>query len=370
MNFSTNFTSLCSLSKSIAASPFSAILSAEIITGVISIIPNILLLVAVSRAKVYPANLRYLLANFSFCLVFQSVANTAKASTTLNLGLKDPCSLIVSLYSCKIQEAPQNVTVTIIFFALLAISLERLYCAIRYRNQDYSSSSPAVAIVFLIIMWIFSLVTSINNLSGTPKGLFIPICDSSLAVSGQSMAAPMAISLAIEILPLFIIILVRAYDQYNLKNTAINRVQHTLNFRFQLIQSAQMNAVIVPSLFLHAVCYLPTLILYFTVAYGVRLETDTKWRLFHACTIYRLIYTFAHPLLAFHRNPRLAQQLKKGALARMTAKVWNRTATTSKQQQIPAVAISPHRGTMYGNNLNFHFNVLENVWAAGPNKKR
>lgn len=361
MNYSTNQSSLCPVSTLIAQSPFSIILSFEIATGILAVIPNILLLMAVYRAKSYPANLRFLLINLSMCLVCQSCANTVKASIMLNVSLRDPCLLVISSFDCRVQDLVLNIVGANIFYALLAIGLERVYCAIRYRKHDYSSSSPVVANVLLFVMWGASVAGTAYSLPQTPKNIFMPICETALGMKAQDIAKPLIIAMAMEIVPLIMIFLVRAYDQYNLRNTAINRVQHTLNFRFQLIQSAQMNAVIVPSLVLHAICYAPTIILYLVVL-EMELEIDTRWRFFHACTIYRLIYAFAHPALAFNRNPRLRQQLKKGPWAKMTAKVWGGMAQEMKT--------TPTNGVRHVNNLSTHFNVLENAWAAGPNKNR
>lgn len=345
--------SSCPASEAIASTAaFSALLNLEAIIGLLSVGPNLLLTYVVFRAVIYPSNLRYLLAHLSLNIAWYSLGSAIKAFDTLT---RSTCRLEMTAYNCRLTELPLTIPAGNIFYSLMGVCLERLYCSVRYRTYEKESARPWLACLFLSIIWTGSVASNLYSIPFIPKDKTVPICESILSIGSIDALTSLTRSLVLEVIALLIIVSASWWDHRKLCHSAVNRAKFNLAERFQISQCVQVNTMLVPSVILHGVCFLPFMVVMVLVAYGLPMTIDVKWSLLHLGVVYRILYCLIHPLVAFGRNARLRQHVLKNAPEFLTnmRNQWRKPSQPGHRNQ---------------SNLAAHFNVLEGFWAT-PSEK-
>lgn len=280
----SNLSSYCSIAQSvIGARGFSYLLALEILVGLLAASANAPLMVMVWRVSVFHYNLRLLLSQLSFALFWYSVGYVIKAAGLLHAIFTqiDPCDLIMNAYACKCQEIPYTIPISMTMYTLLFINVERLYSTLLYRKYERGRSFPWLGCLLATVAWLCPLVVILHATVNIPKHRLVGVCENLLSMSIP--AATSAFCLNSSLLVAGVVCCVAGYmwNIYRLRQAAINRAQHTLASRFQIDQNVKVNRVMMPSMLVVTLCYLPNYVFLLIVITGLHLSYETQTWLIH-----------------------------------------------------------------------------------------
>lgn len=240
--FVTDKNTTCDQTLELASSTlFLTILSLEAVAGPIGIVANSLILVSLFRTSVFHNNFRLLLGHMSLVAVGYCASAAVRALHALATLRTDPCQLVVSMYSCKLQELAVVLPLNNVMYSVLSIGIERLYATVR--RHDYEHARSVFLSVFLLcVSWTVALgmqLSSIPNMSAT---LLAPFCVNILVVTKSAALLNLLFNISQECVGLI------AYWCTNLLNKRfyldllINKASgHNLTGRFQMAQNMQIS---------------------------------------------------------------------------------------------------------------------------------
>lgn len=353
--FQPNFThSSCEIAQEIMTPYFKAFIAAEVILATLAIVPNILLLSAVHDVTILPKNLRFLIGHFSIILLLFSLGTITKGLYYLIIPA---CDFSIHFQGCKILElATSALALPNIFYAIFSLCMERLYATLNYRNYD-KDQSPYMAIFLIVVSWTTALSVNARGTFSLPTDQYAPFCDTTFVPTVSSQIL-FPIYMLLEWIGAATTIFIYFYNRYIAKNMMINRALYDLSARFLIDQNVQINAVIMPSMALHFICHLPTFSLLIPVFLVKNLPMSNPMRvnLTRFTFVWRLVYAFLDPLIAFRFNSHLRQHLIDGPLGKMARRAgmeWSKKKKSTVQTGSQYVA---------------HFNYLDRMWSVGNGK--
>lgn len=342
---------LCSQAKSIMEyGAFRAILGLEISLAIPACAFNVMLMSIIFRLTVYHSNLRCLLFHHSLNLALYSASTMARALYILVVGdaMDRPCDLIISLYACKLAELITILPIINTIYSFITICLERLYATITYRTYDSASKVPYLVIIFIPVVWLSSLVYQLNPLPSISRDRWLPVCANLLAMTSKAATGSLAQSLVMETLALCLVVTLYLINSRKMKESLVNRAQHSLAARFQISQNMEVNSLLIPSLLAHAACFVPIIAYLILVTCGLNLDLNTEMLLIHVQYVWIFFYAIVHPLLALVKNSHFKQIYK----SRMPHGLWKRCC---KRKKKPVNVLTE---------ADIHFKSLEAMWAA------
>lgn len=345
---------------------FTTLLVFESVASIASVFPNGLLLYVLIRTSIFPLNLRLLLGHLSLNLIWYAAAFGIKAASHLRIleEADDAESLIVNAYLCKLSELSNTIPLQNTIYTSLALCLERLYSTVWYKQYERQHSKPYLALILIPVVWAVTLANQLNSLFSIERAREMPICESLLSTTANSALLTLSISLSCESLCVLLTLIVFLWNNIKLKNMTLNRAQQTLGARFQISQNVQLNTMLMPSMVLQSLCYLPNYIFLFFVIFGMdeeKFHLAVRVILIHCNYLWKLIYALVHPLVAFASKAKLYQHLKKhSSLIRFFTRTMRRVrpvvtgeAANNKPEEAEA-----------------HFDVLNKIWAQKANQRK
>lgn len=343
----------CSVAQSIVPNlHYQVAVIIESVCGIYAFVANVLLLVVGWRVMVFPANLRILLGHLSFILAWYGLGGAVKGAYLLGSPV---CDLVITSRNCRILEMMcTNLGIPNMVVTLSAVWIERLYATIRYRRYDRPGvrQVPCVAISSLFVIWGAALGFNVYPLIVTPPNSYTSICEGSVFAPRSALAPYYILYLVLEVLAVFATVFIYFFNRHMLKSMVINRALYDLSSRFSVDQNVQVNAVLMPSMILHLLCFLPNyalLLLFFDF------DIPTKATLLHISYLWKQVYAGVHPTLAFALNKRLKQQLYQNVIGRLLAVIglkWERSPKTTDVNM---------RSRQEGD---AHFKHLEDLWSG------
>lgn len=173
-----NFETLCqTVSRIVYAPGLWIMLILDFLIGSSAIVLNLLLFCAVWNVTLFHLNLRLLMAHLSMVFISFTASCFWKASTLLHAFINQtPCELIIESYRCKLLEIPTSWNSQAFLYACASISLERLYCTLRYDKPYYGFQWLGIALMLCCyIVPVQNFFRSISLASG-----YVPVCENLL----------------------------------------------------------------------------------------------------------------------------------------------------------------------------------------------
>lgn len=347
---------------------FDLILLMEFLLGITAAIENVILLACLCRLTVFHLNLRCLLGHLSFVLLWFSAGHSFKA---IHMLLTSICDQTVSARQCKIRELfvsamPAALTV----YTLVSLCFERLYASLKYRTYDFGKSrKPWLACALICTTWAAGLAATVHVLLHIPLNKTVDVRESTLSATGWDIGNVLVVSVIFEVTSALMVTLSYLYNRFAKNHIAINRAIYDLSSRFQVNQNAQLDTMILPSIALHVLCFVPNVIFLLLIFIGTPLEFDSKVLFVHMSYLWRIVYSLAHPMVAFYANVHLRRRLRKGIFGKVADKICCRFNGIDDEGKFvcfagdgKAVMIAAGSRTQYETNA--HFNQLAEMWAA------
>lgn len=343
------FDLVCNKTKHIVgASHFVPMMYLQLLLGLVSIPPNMASMILVWKVSIFHIDLRILLAHFSFHLLWNSVGLVIKILGTLKALYTDPCDLVTPAEECRWQEVFLT-SKSSVSQSLLVLLLERCLAAVRSGGPPGVRQRPWLSLILVSLTWMFLVYI---QLVGGAWAKLLPICESLMSLNAYSARAATTSALGTESAILVMTIFVWVYNKKKLQGMAINRAKYNLNRRFHIDQNIQINRILVPTMILHVVCYIPNFTLLFLILSELDMTDEMKTWFVHLSYLLKMIHGLAHPILAFQRNPHMRKQL-----VRYIPKVM---LTFMKGRVKPVEGL--YRQSVVESRA--HFEMLEKMWHA------
>lgn len=365
----TTFSRLHHVAAELVDTPgFPIILILEMIVSLAAILPNLLLLYVLARVRIFPMNLRLLLGHLSLNLIAYATAFWVKAISTLTVVIerRNPDLLIANSYMCKFTELANTVPLQNVVYSSLALCLERIYSTIRYKKYEREHSKPWLAIAFIPLVWATSLANQLNSLFTIDRSDEVPICESLLSVTPKAAMLILTLNLSVESTNVLLAGIVYFWNSRKLRAMTMNRAQTSLGARFQISQNVEINSIMMPSMVLQSICYVPNYIFLFLVIFGLdeeHFQVPLRAILIHVNYFWKLCFCLLHPLVAFNRKARLMHHLKKRAPTGL-GRILNRSHRINPTMISTTMAAAEMNIEDTIANTNAHFEALKSIWAA------
>lgn len=307
---------------------FTCLLIAELIIGLLGSLTNLCLLVALWKTRLFHNNLRILLTHASIVAAWYSLVMSAKATRILVKWKTDPCSLVSTLYHCKLSEMVAILPLLTLAYSLVPIGLERMYATLRYRKYE-RLRNIGLSIVLIILTWTCSLTVQLYPLSAIPRNETAPFCVSLLSMTNSAAVWMLVVGAVQELAALVLYMATYLINKTLYVKLLINRASdQTLTSRFQLAQNIQVSQqasvgthrgsqtsllqvseLMLPTAAAHAAFMLPANGLAVLVVAGLNIDFVRRVELVHGGHLSALLYSFVHPIICFVRNAALRRAI-------------------------------------------------------------
>lgn len=245
---SPNFlnTSVCNQTLELASNTFFVIiLSLEILVAPVAITLNFLMLISVFRTRVFHNNFRLLLGHLSLLAILYCGSALGRAAFALSALETDPCQLVVSMYSCKLQELAVVLPLNNLMYSILSIGMERLYATVRRHSYDHGQS-VALSTFLLALTWSFALGMQLSSIPNMSKSQLAPFCVNILVVTKSTALMMLLFNIIQECVGLFLYLCMYILNKWLYLGLLINKASgHNLTGRFQMAQNMQVSRVAV-----------------------------------------------------------------------------------------------------------------------------
>lgn len=316
MNVSNNSsaeTLSCEISKQISSTiTLWVLLFVEVKLTLSSIFMNTVLLVLIARKSTLHLNLRILLIQLSFCLIWSSSGFLMRALYNLILMGTNPCRLVINSFTCKLEELTMAVPVTLVNYSLVIIGIERFYATLRFRTYE-NNKSILPSLFLMIVLWAGVLCQQLVSLMSMKASMkLMPICNNLLSLTPSTTKTIVILSVTNETLALTVHLINLRINKWKLSTVYINQAQENLTARFQLDQSFKTIRTVLPIVILHTICWTPTgigmiLVFYVKIFNSVIDELSAV----HMMNLMTILFGNLYPLITFNRNQVIMEDLRK-----------------------------------------------------------
>lgn len=307
----TQATTLCDVARKVIETPgLIVLLIFDFIVAIFAIGLNFLLFCSVWKVTLFHMNLRIAFAHVSLVAIWYCASCVAKGVYLLTALLNsDPCSLITSVYDCKLREISFAWSSQALMYSCSCVTLERLYCTLRYKSNYHGF--PLLAMIFVPLCYVLPVSYTVKGLLTKSIGS-VPVCESLLSITFDLAKISLSINASYTVASIILVCFLHSYNYRKLNTMLTNRaITHSLSSRFQLDQNLQLTRIIGPSAILEFITFVPNYIFLLLVVVGLDLSYELKIVMIQCNTFWKISFCFAYPLIAFGRNVHLRRGLIK-----------------------------------------------------------
>lgn len=353
----TQLDPVCRTSSTILHTPGLLVLIAFVFFfGVLACLVNFCFFCAVWKVSIFHMNLRIAFAHVSFLAIVFCTPCVIKVSTLFSALVRDdPCSLVMDSAVCRLQEIPRSWANQAILYACACVTVERLYCTVRYKKPYHEF--PWLGLILVPLCYTVPLVTFVR--STARPSTKVPVCENLASTSPDAAKVTLSTNAAFTVVSLVLICILHYWNRKVLNRMLTNRaITHTLAARFQLGQNAQVTKIIGPLAILEMLTFIPTYVFLLLVICGLDLSQQNKTILIWVSHFWKICFCLAYPLMAFVRNGHVRRGLVKVAPPILKHPMCKRAVKVGIATSVigtPKVArVKSHAKT--------HFEILDKAW--------
>lgn len=293
--------------------PFWIILLFEFIFGITSTIFNFILFIVIVKNSTFHLNLRILLCQMSFFIMWYSTGYLCKTVYLSVNMMNNPCDLVTDAFHCKLQEIWTTALPSIAtHYSLLVIGLERFYATLKFRVYEHNRNILPV-LVLSAALWSLVICQQVLPLVAMVKSAkTMPMCVNLLSLNSQSAVTVVSLSFINEALSITVHLINLRLNNFNLKTVYINQAQENLSARFQLDQNFKTIRTILPIVVVHILCWLPKSGCFIAMIYLYLFPSFTQQIcIMHLINLTTIIFGNVYTIITFARNPTIRRDAQK-----------------------------------------------------------